>query len=63
MVPLPPSSPPAEGVVRLNKKEKKSGLTYAPVALLIIALPIVVVPGVGVAAVMIPENIYLNYNS
>ena len=37
--------------MRLNKKEKKErGLTYAPVTLLVIALPVAVVPGMGVAA-------------
>ena len=35
----------------MNKKEKKKGgLTYAPVTLLVIALPVVMVPGMGVAA-------------
>ena len=38
-------------MVRLNKKEKKErGLTYAPVTLLVIALPILMVTGMGIAA-------------
>ena len=37
--------------MRLNKKEtKERGLTYAPITLLIIALPVVVVLGIGVTA-------------
>ena len=43
-VTLPSSSPAAEGVVRLNKKEKKrQRLTYAAVIALVITLPVVVV--------------------
>ena len=34
-------------MVRLNEKKRRQGLTYAAVTLLIIALPIVVVLGVG----------------
>ena len=59
--PLPPSSPAAKGMVRLNEKEKRWwGLTYAAVTLLIIALLVVVVLGVGMGVGVTAEVVKMN---